>query len=92
MSPNEKLFPVSYASELLRIAEGDLHSARGLFKAQEGRNEKFNCARSKYSGVGNEDYKLLIGRSCSGAKGMIKLPKSLRLQMEFPWKMRSTWR
>ncbi len=39
MSPQEKLYKPEYAAELLSIASGDLASARGLYKIDEGRRE-----------------------------------------------------
>jgi HEPN domain-containing protein len=35
----ERLFNKDYAKELMRIATGDLESARGLFKSKMGRSE-----------------------------------------------------
>lgn len=39
MNPKGKLYRPEYATELLKIAEGDLKSAKGLARIQEGRPE-----------------------------------------------------
>ena len=56
MSPKGKNYKPAYAKELLKIAEGDLGSARGLYRVQEGRPENIcymaqQCAEKSLKAV-----------------------------------------